>query len=36
LNYFSLKKIPTHEWVANVGFLQLLLLAYNLVHWFKR
>lgn len=36
LNYFSLNKIPTHEWVANVAFLQLLLLAYNLVHWFKR
>jgi Transposase DDE domain group 1 len=36
LDYFSLNKIPTHEWVANVAFLQLLLLAYNLVHWFKR
>ena len=36
LNYFSLNKIPTREWVANVAFLQLLLLAYNLVHWFKR
>ena len=36
LQYFSLNKIPTHEWVANVAFLQLLLLAYNLVHWFKR
>jgi len=36
LSYFSLNKIPTHEWVANVAFLQLLLLAYNLVHWFKR
>lgn len=36
LNYFSLNKIPTHEWVANVAFLQLLLLSYNLVHWFKR
>jgi len=36
LNYFSLNKIPTQEWVANVAFLQLLLLAYNLVHWFKR
>jgi hypothetical protein len=33
---FSLNKIPTQEWVANVAFLQLLLLAYNLVHWFKR
>jgi hypothetical protein len=36
LNYFSLNKIPTHQWVANVGFLQLLLLAYDIVHWFKR
>jgi len=36
LNYFSLNKIPTQEWLANVAFMQLLLLAYNLVHWFKR
>lgn len=36
LSFFSLNKIPTQEWVANVAFLQLLLLAYNLVHWFKR
>jgi hypothetical protein len=36
LNYFALNKIPTQSWVANVAFLQLLLLAYNLVHWFKR
>lgn len=36
LSYFSLNKIPTNAWVANVAFLQLLLLAYNLVHWFKR
>ena len=36
LTYFSLNKIPTQDWVANVAFLQLLLFAYNLVHWFKR
>jgi hypothetical protein len=36
LQSFSLNKIPTQSWVANVAFLQLLLLAYNLVHWFKR
>jgi hypothetical protein len=36
LNYFALNKIPTPQWVANVAFLQLLLFAYNLVHWFKR
>jgi hypothetical protein len=36
LNYFALNKIPAHQWLANVAFLQLLLLGYNLVHWFKR
>jgi hypothetical protein len=36
LNYFALNKIPTQEWVANVAFLQLLLFAYDIVHWFKR
>lgn len=36
LNYFSLSKIPTQAWVANVAFLQLLLFGYNIVHWFKR
>jgi hypothetical protein len=36
LSSFALNKIPTRHWVANVAFLQLLLLAYNLVHWFKR
>ena len=35
-NELALSKIPSHEWKANVAFLQLLLLAYNLVHWFKR
>lgn len=36
LNDLALGKIPTQSWTANVAFLQLLLLAYNLVHWFKR
>jgi hypothetical protein len=36
LCYFALNKIPTQEWVANVAFLQFLLFAYDLVHWFKR
>jgi len=36
LNHLALNKIPTHEWVANVAFFQMLLFAYNLVHWFKR
>ena len=31
-----LGKIPSHAWVANVAFFQLVLLAYNLAHWFKR
>lgn len=31
-----LGKIPSGDWVANVAFFQLLLLAYDLVHWFKR
>jgi hypothetical protein len=33
---YSLGKIPTDDWVANVAFFQILLFAYNLVHWFKR
>jgi hypothetical protein len=35
-NELALNKIPTQSWTANVAYLQLLLLAYNLVHWFKR
>jgi hypothetical protein len=31
-----LGKIPTDDWVANVAFFQILLFAYNIVHWFKR
>jgi len=31
-----LAKIPTEEWLANVAFFQLVLLAYDLAHWFKR
>jgi hypothetical protein len=33
---FPLSKIPTDDWIANVAFFQLLLFAYDLVHWFKR
>lgn len=36
LNDLALNKIPTQRWTANVAFFQLLLLAYNLLHWFKR
>jgi hypothetical protein len=31
-----LGKIPSGDWVANVAFFQLVLFAYDLVHWFKR
>ena len=31
-----LGKIPSTDWVANVAFFQMVLLAFNLVHWFKR
>jgi hypothetical protein len=33
---YPLAKIPTEDWTANVAFFQILLLAFNLVHWFKR
>jgi hypothetical protein len=33
---YPLGKIPTQSWTANVAFFQLILLAANLVHWFKR
>lgn len=33
---YPLGKVPTEDWIANVAFFQMLLLAYNLVHWFKR
>jgi len=33
---YPLGHIPTKDWTANVAFFQLLLLAYNIVHWFKR
>lgn len=36
LSDLALSKIPTHTWTANVAFFQLLLFAYNLLHWFKR
>ena len=31
-----LNQIPTSRWVANVAFFHTLMLAYNLVHWFRR
>jgi hypothetical protein len=33
---YPLGKIPTEDWVANVAFFHMMLLAYNIVHWFKR
>jgi hypothetical protein len=36
LYHLALNKIPTQEWTANVAFFQMLLFAYDLVHWFKR
>ena len=33
---YPLAKIPTGSWTANVAFFQILLLAADLVHWFKR
>jgi len=33
---YPLAKIPTEDWLANVAFFQLLLFAFDLVHWFKR
>lgn len=33
---YPLGKIPTSDWIANVAFFQILLFAYNIVHWFKR
>ncbi len=36
LSDYALGKIPTEDWIANVAFFQLLLFAFNVVHWFKR
>jgi len=36
LSDYPLGKIPTDDWVANVAFFQMLLFAFNIVHWFKR
>jgi hypothetical protein len=31
-----LSQIPSAQWLANVAYFHILMLAYNLVHWFKR
>lgn len=33
---YPLGRIPTHHFFANEAYFHLLLLAYNLVNWFKR
>jgi hypothetical protein len=33
---YPLAKIPTAEWLPNVAFFQLLLFAFDLVHYFRR
>ena len=33
---YPLAHIPTAEWLPNVAFFQLLLFAFDLVHYFKR
>ena len=33
---YPLAKIPTRDWIPNVAFFQLLLLAFDIVHYFKR
>ncbi len=33
---YPLAKIPTADWVANVAFFQLLLFAFDLIHYFRR
>ena len=33
---YPLAKIPTHQFAANEAYFHLLLLAYNLMNWFKR
>jgi hypothetical protein len=33
---YPLGQIPTRDWIANVAFFHLILLAYDIVHWFKR
>lgn len=33
---YPLAKIPTQDWIPNVAFFQLLLLAFDIIHYFKR
>lgn len=33
---YAVGKIPRHDWAANLAYFHLVLLAYNLLLWFKR
>ena len=33
---YPLARVPTQDWISNVAFFQLLLLAFDIVHYFKR
>lgn len=33
---YPLAKVPTQDWIPNVAFFQLLLLAFDIAHYFKR
>jgi len=33
---YPLGQIPTRDWITNVAFFHLVLLAYDIIHWFKR
>lgn len=36
LEAYTLGKIPTRDWVSNQAYFHMVLLAYNLINWFKR
>jgi hypothetical protein len=36
LEAYTLGKIPTRDWASNQAYFHLVLLAYNLINWFKR
>lgn len=33
---YPLNKIPTQSYIANIGYLQLLMFSFNIINWFKR
>jgi len=35
-NSYNIIKIPTKRYTANIAYIQIILLAYNIVNWFKR